>query len=86
VVIVILLLLIVISLIISSIILLLLFIIIIITKPTFSTNQLYTTPTLGLEAKGQRAGGVPKAVKLSHTVSSGCFRVSVCAICASRIG
>ena len=48
---------IVISLIISLII------IIIIIKPTFDTNQLYKTPALDLQAKGQRAGGMPKAVE-----------------------
>jgi len=32
-------------------------------QPTFCTIQLYTTPALGLKAKGQRAGGMPKAVK-----------------------
>jgi uncharacterized protein YxeA len=36
---------------------------IIIIKPTFDTNQLYTTPALDLQAKGQRAGGMPKAVE-----------------------
>jgi hypothetical protein len=37
--------------------------IIIIIEPTFDTNQLYTTPALDLQAKGQRAGGMPKAVE-----------------------
>ena len=32
-------------------------------QTTFYTNQLYTTPALGLLAKGQRAGGMPKALK-----------------------
>jgi hypothetical protein len=31
-------------------------------KQTFYNNQLYTTPALGLEAKGQMAGRMPQAV------------------------
>jgi hypothetical protein len=32
------------------------------TQTTFYINQLCTSPALGLQAKGQRAGGMPKAV------------------------